>query len=166
MLRRFFVALVSMALLLVLSACTKTETGGVSAGASTNGANDVASLLAQGDYGAVLEVIDKAKISEAEKLGTSGRIILDGLIDPNAKTRPKFSVEEGLSRMEKAVTLGRDTSISDLAALFTNGLGYRDEKKLFAAVPELASCWNEVKSKAKSADVCIALRKSLGVPKN
>jgi hypothetical protein len=158
--------LISAIFFLAIAACTKTEVPNTATSAMTNGAKDIPNLLAQGDYNAVLDEIDKAKITDAEKLGTSGRIILDGLVDPKAKTRPKFTIDEGLSRMEKAALLGRETSVNDLAAVFTTGVGFRDEKKLLLPAPELADCWNGVKSKAKTSDTCIALRKSLGVPKN
>jgi hypothetical protein len=125
----------------------------------------IASLLAAGDYAAAISGIETSGASEIDKLSASGRLILDGLVDPAAKTKPNFSVDEGLSRLERAAILGHEPSVSDLVGFFTLGLSFRGEKRVFPPSPALAACWQAVQKSTKSAADCVTLRKTLGAPK-
>jgi hypothetical protein len=156
---------------LALFGCTKPVDSSASKALSTPpqsapavGAEDISSLIGQGDYVAALRAIEQSKADESEKLGTSGRLILDALVDPAAKSRPSLTVDEGIVRMERAVVLGRSNSVSDLIAVFDVGVNYRGQNAVLNPVPELASCWRSVKETKRSANECVELRKQLGVP--
>jgi hypothetical protein len=127
--------------------------------------SNIASLLANGDYVGAIAAIEASSAPEVEKLSATGRLILDGLIDPAAKTKPSFSVDDGLSRLENAAKMGHEPSVSDLVGFFTVGLNYRGERVLFPPFPALASCWQAVQKSTKLASDCAVLRKSLGAPK-
>jgi hypothetical protein len=126
---------------------------------------NIATLLSSGDYVGAIAAIEKSAASEPEKLSATGRLMLDGAVDPNAKTRPNASIDDGLSRLERAAKLGHEPSVSDLVGVFTVGVNYRGERVLLPPVAELANCWQAVQKQSKTIGDCIALRKQLGIPK-
>jgi hypothetical protein len=160
-----------LALCFVLAGCTKPVDSSASKASSTLpqstpavNAEDIPGLIGQGDYVAAIRAIEQSQADESEKLGTSGRLILDALVDPAAKSRPSLTLDEGIARMERAVVLGRANSMSDLIAVFDVGVNYRGQNAVLNPVPELASCWRSAKESKRSASECVDLRKKLGVP--
>ena len=148
-----------------LAAVTSPTLAAGSDAALATQSTKIATLLASGDYAAAIAAINASAAPEADRLSASGRLILDGLIDPAAKNKLGFSVDDGLSRLERAAVLGNEPSVSDLVGFFTLGLNYRGEKVVFSPSPELASCWQAVGKSTKRANDCVALRKTLGAPK-
>ncbi len=125
----------------------------------------IVELMATGDYAGAIAAIEASPASEAEKKSATGRLILDGAVDPGAKTRPGFTVDEGLSRLESAAQLGSDPGISDLLGFFTVGLSNRGENVQLVPSAELANCWKAAQSQAAMVNDCIAMRKRLQLPK-
>ena len=132
---------------------------------STPSNSDIMALLAMGDYAGAIAAIEASSAREDEKLATTGRLALDGLVDPQAKTRPQLSIEEGIDRLERAALVANKVAVADLAATFNVGVNFRGKNVLLAARPELANCWNRVQAEEKKAADCVALRKTLGTPK-
>ena len=102
---------------------------------------------------------------DGEKLATTARLTLDRPVDPQEKTRPPFSIDDGIVRVEGAALTGNTVAVADLAATFNVGGNFRGTNVLMPAAPELASGWNAVQAAAKKADDGVSLRKKLGVPK-
>jgi hypothetical protein len=132
--------------------------------APTSSASDFNALLKQGDYAGAIAFVEKSSISPTEKDGVAGTLILDGLVDPQASTRPAYRLSEGFARMERAAAAGRVQSISDLRAKFSTGINYAGKNILMAPNPALANCWSKVEAGAEKADACIAMRQRLRIP--
>lgn len=173
-------SLTNIALLLsscIVVACTKPATEAKPSAAASPPASasadamlaaqstKIATLLAGGDYDGAIAAIDASNASAVDKLAASGRLILDGLIDPATKSKPTFSVDDGLTRLESAAKLGHEPSVADLVGFFTLGLSYCGEKVIFPPSPALATCWQAVQKSTEPASDCAALRKTLGAPK-
>jgi|HubBroStandDraft_4_1064222.scaffolds.fasta_scaffold400811_2 hypothetical protein len=121
-------------------------------------------LLAKGDYAAAIQFVEQSSLSAGEKDGVTGILILDGLADKSPASRPPFPLAEGFARLERAALAGRDQSIADLRAKFTNGINDAGKNSLMAPNPALAQCWGAVESGKKKPAACVQLRKRLRVP--
>ena len=128
-------------------------------------ADDIAAHLSAGDYAGAIAAIESSTTSDAEKLATTGRLTLDGLVDPQAKTKPTQSLAEGISRIERAAITGSGTAIADLVGVFSVGVNFRGQNAILPPVKELAACWQAVQESGKGADECVSLRAKLGVAK-
>jgi hypothetical protein len=154
----------SFAAILVLGSCESRsavvaqETTGAAAAA------EFGTLLQKGDYAGAIAFVNAAKLSAAEKDGVTGNLILDGLVDPRATTKPPFPLAEGFTRLERAAAAGRKQSIADLRAKFTTGLNFEGKNSIMPPNASLAGCWNEVASGSSKASACIEMRKKLRVP--
>ena len=127
-------------------------------------ANEFTALLRKGDYAGAIAIVEKSTLPATEKDGVTGNMILDGFVDPSAATRPKYTLGEGLTRMERAASSGRTQSIADLRGRFTTGLNDRGRTVVMPANPELATCWSKVEAGSGKAGECVALRARLGIP--
>lgn len=128
-------------------------------------AADFNTLLQKGDYaGAIAFVNAAADIPANEKDGVIGTLILDGLVDPKATTKPPYKLGDGFDRLERAVVAGRTQSVADLRAKFSTGINYEGKNSLMPANEDLAKCWSEVESGSRKPPACIEMRKSLHVP--
>ena len=125
---------------------------------------DVAAYLTKGDYAGAIEAVSRSKVSKVEKDGVTGILILDGLADPEATTKPPYTLADGLARMERAALRGRHQSVADLRAKFTVGVNYQGRNRLMAPYRSLAECWQQVQAGSTKAAACVALRKQLQIP--
>jgi len=148
------------AVLVALAACQQHPKSAPAAPSPT----DFNALLQKGDYAGALAFLDKASLPAAEKDGVAGTLILDGLVDPKATTKPPFPLSEGFKRLERAAAAGRGQSASDLKAKFTTGINYEGKNSLMPPNPELATCWGAVEKGSEKAPACIELRQSLKTP--
>jgi hypothetical protein len=135
---------------------------------STTPAPDEASafnaLLAKGDYAGAIQFVKRSSLSASDKDGVTGTLILDGLADRSATSRPPFPLSEGFARLEKAASAGRAQSVADLRAKFTTGINDAGKNSIMPPNDALAKCWEGVESGRKKASACIQLRKRLRVP--
>jgi hypothetical protein len=128
-------------------------------------AADFNTLLKNGDYAAAIAWVTAAPgIAANEKDGVIGTLILDGLVDPKASSKPPYKLADGFERLEKAALAGRPQSVSDLRAKFTTGINYEGKNSLMPANEALAKCWTSVEALSNQAQACVDLRKSLRVP--
>ena len=127
-------------------------------------ANEFNALLRKGDYAGAIALVDQSALAATEKDGVTGTMILDGLVDPSASTRPAFPLSEGLARMERAALGGRAQSIADLRGKFTTGVNDRGKTVVMPANAVLAECWSKVEAGGEKAGECVALRRRLGFP--
>jgi hypothetical protein len=125
---------------------------------------DVSAYLSTGDYVRAIEAVLRSRVSKVEKDGVTGVLILDGLVDPDAKTKPPYTLADGFARMERAALRGRRQSVADLRAKFEVGINYQGKNSLMAPVEALASCWRQVEGGSQKAAGCVALRRQLRVP--
>jgi hypothetical protein len=121
-------------------------------------------LVSKGDYAGAIALVEKSGLAADEKDGITGTLILDGLVDPEASTRPGFPLGEGFTRMERAVSAGRTQSVADLRAKFTTGINYQGKNILMPPHQGLATCWTNVEAGKEKATACIAMRRRLRVP--
>ena len=131
---------------------------------SKSPSGDFNSLVRKGDYAAAIALVEKAELAASEKDGVIGILILDGLVDPSAATRPPFVLADGFTRIERAATAGRTQSIADLRGKFTTGLNYEGKNILMPPNEALAKCWTTVEAGNDKASTCITMRQSLQVP--
>jgi hypothetical protein len=125
---------------------------------------DFNAFLSKGDYAGAIRFVEQSSLSDSEKDGTSGNLILDGWVDPNAVSRPPYPLAAGFVTLERAAAAGRGQSASDLRAKFTTGINYEGKKVLMAPNPPLAECWTKVESAQEAPSTCIGLRRRLQVP--
>ena len=125
---------------------------------------DFNSLVSKGDYAEAIKFVEQSALSDSEKDGTNGNLILDGWVDPNAVSRPPYPLAAGFVTLERAAAAGRGQSVADLRAKFTTGINYEGKKVLMAPNAPLAACWSKVESAQEAPATCIALRQRLQVP--
>jgi hypothetical protein len=123
-------------------------------------------LVSKGDYAGAIAFVEKSNLAPDEKDGINGNLILDGLADPAASTRPPYTLSDGFARLERAAAAGRVQSVADLRAKFTVGVNYEGKSVLMAPVARLGQCWAKVEAGTQSAAFCIALRQRLHVPEH
>jgi hypothetical protein len=121
-------------------------------------------LVSKGDYAGAIAFVEKSGLPADEKDGITGTLILDGLVDPNASTRPAYPLGEGFIRMERAVSAGRTQSAADLRAKFTTGINYEGKNILMPPNEALANCWTDVEAGKEKSAACIAMRQRLRIP--
>jgi hypothetical protein len=126
--------------------------------------SDFNALLRKGDYAGAIAFVEKSTLPAREKDGIIGTLILDGLVDQSASTRPPYPLAEGLARMEHAASAGRAQSVADLRAKFTTGLNDSGKNKLMPPNDALAKCWSDVEGGKQKPVMCVRLRKRLHVP--
>ncbi|HLK67357.1 MAG TPA: hypothetical protein VKU19_28170 [Bryobacteraceae bacterium] len=127
-------------------------------------AADFAALLQKGDYAGAIAFTETSAMASRDKDGVIGTLILDGLVDHGATTRPKASLADGFDRMERAAAAGRSQSVADLRAKFTTGVNDAGKNSLMAPLPALAKCWTDVEQGSEKAGSCIQMRQKLRVP--
>ena len=127
-------------------------------------ASEFNALLGKGDYAGAIAFVEKSALTAAEKDGVTGTLILDGLVDPSASTRPAHPLAEGFTRMERAAAAGREQSVADLRAKFTTGINYEGKNILLPPHRALAECWANVEAGNEKATACISMRQRLRVP--
>jgi hypothetical protein len=125
---------------------------------------DFNSFLSKGDYAGAIKFVEQSALSDVEKDGTNGNLILDGWVDPNAVSRPPYPLTVGFVTLERAAAAGRSQSVADLRAKFTTGINYEGKKVLMAPNQPLAECWTKVESVQEAPSTCITLRRRLQVP--
>jgi hypothetical protein len=125
---------------------------------------DFNSFLSKGDYAGAIKFVEQSALSNSEKDGTNGNLILDGWVDPNAVSRPPYPLAAGFVTLERAAAAGRGQSVADLRAKFTTGINYEGKNVLMAPNPPLAECWTKVESAQEAPSTCITLRRRLQVP--
>jgi hypothetical protein len=121
-------------------------------------------LLAKGDYAGAIQFVERSKLSASDKDGVTGTLILDGLADRSATSRPPFPLSEGFAHLEKAALAGRAQSVADLRAKFTTGINDAGKNSIMPPNEALAKCWEGVESGKKKASACILMRKRLRIP--
>jgi hypothetical protein len=126
--------------------------------------SDFNSFLGKGDYAGAIKFVEHSALSDSEKDGTNGNLILDGWVDPSAVSRPPYPLAAGFATLERAAVAGRGQSVADLRAKFTTGINYEGKNVLMAPNPPLAECWTKVESAQEAPSTCIALRRHLQVP--
>ena len=163
----------AVCVMLLLCACRSQPVSGTSASpaappspAPQTSAGDFNRYLANGDYAGAIAFAEKSSLPHSERDGIVGNLILDGLVDPAASTRPPYSLSEGFARLERAAAAGRVQSAADLRAKFTVGINYEGKNILMAPVAALSQCWAQVEAGEQSAASCIALRQRIHVPEN
>ncbi len=121
-------------------------------------------LLAAGDYSAAIDLVNRTDVPAVERDHMLGDLVLDGLVDDKAKSKPQATVADGLGLLEQAAAAGSPQAISSLRGRFETGLNSRGRNQLMAANPELADCWRTVEASEKKPAQCIALRAELKLP--
>ena len=121
-------------------------------------------FLNKGDYAGAIKFVEQSGLTESEKDGVKGNLILDGWADPAAATRPPYPLAAGFDSLERAAIAGRKQSVTDLSAKFATGVNYEGKNVLMAPAPSLATCWARVEAADAQAATCVALRRELRVP--
>ena len=81
------------------------------------------------------------------------------MVDPEAKTRPAESLEEGVRHIEAAAMAGLDGAATSLRALFSTGLTNRGQDRKLAPDPALEECWAGVEARKVAASRCVDQRR-------
>lgn len=171
---RRFCGIITIAIVILLVACTTkgsndTQTQETVLTTDTSLSIEQAvplfsDLLQKGEYAGVIELVQKTDMPVNERNGILGNMILDGLVDQKAITRPAYTLEEGMRYMETAAAAGRIQSVSDLRGKFTTGLNDAGKGVVMPPNPDIAACWQRVEGGQEQATTCINLRKKLKFP--
>ncbi len=125
---------------------------------------DFNKFLAAGDYAAAMALVKRVDVPDATRDHMLGDLVLEGLADDKAKSRPQATVADGLGLLETSAASGYPQAISSLRGRFENGINYQGRNQIMSANPALADCWRSAESGVKKPADCISLRAKLKLP--